>query len=83
MAQKEKTTAISITALERVILDIALERHKSELEKVLKKARFLGVDVSKASARDLQTLADLKLKLQGQTKLNFKPAPAVKEKKNV
>lgn len=65
----EKTTTIEVTAIERTILDIALNRHKEELDKVLKKAKYLGVEVSKATKADMDVLETLKNKLVGQEKL--------------
>lgn len=66
---KEKMTAIQLSGLERTILEIALDRHKAQLEAVLKKARFLGVEVSKATQADIHVLEELKNKLNGQEKL--------------
>lgn len=66
---KEKLQIIQVSSLEKTILEIALDHHKAQLNAVLKKARFLGVEVSKATQADIHVLEELKNKLNGQEKL--------------
>lgn len=54
---------IEITDFEKTILSIAVKRHIEELEKVIRKVKFLGVDTTKAAMSDMNTLKDLETKL--------------------
>lgn len=55
--------------MECTILDIAVDHQISELQKVLKKAKYLGVDVTRATQTDVSVLEELKSKINGQDKL--------------
>lgn len=63
MPEKEKTEKIKLNNLEKTILQIAVKRQISELEKVGNKARLLGVDTTRAVERDMNVLKDLETKL--------------------
>lgn len=63
MPEKEKTEKIELNNLEKTILQIAVKRQISELEKVGNKARLLGVDTTRAVERDMNVLKDLETKL--------------------
>lgn len=57
------TDTIKLDPLEKTILQIAVKRQMEELQKVSKKARFLGVDTTRAVEKDLNILKDLETKL--------------------
>lgn len=54
---------IKLEAIEKTILQIAVKRQVSELEKVAKKAASLGVETTNAVQHDLNVLKDLETKL--------------------
>ena len=58
-----KPETINLEGVEKTILQIAVKRQISELEKVAKKAASLGVDTTRAVERDLNILKDLETKL--------------------
>lgn len=58
-----ETENIKLTSIEKTLLQIAVKRQMTELEKVSNKARYLGVDTTKAVQRDMDILKDLETKL--------------------
>lgn len=54
---------IKLESFEKAILQTAVKKQMSELEKVAKKAATLGVDTTRAVERDLNILKDLETKL--------------------
>lgn len=54
---------IEFSTLEKTILQIAIKRQISELDKVSNKAKTLGVDTARAIERDMNVLKDLENKL--------------------
>lgn len=68
---KEETIKLEVTIQEKAILQVAVQRHFNELEKVLKKCRELGVEVTKATQIDIEAVEVLAKKLDGQEPLKM------------